>query len=93
VTLIDYWPIILGAAIIGGVGFLRRDRLLIVAMTTVGYVMVMLALLWSWDLGRDATFAIFLAAIGATLVTMGTERSRHEKRDRSPASSESVGRT
>jgi hypothetical protein len=43
----------------------------------------MLALLWSWDLGRDATTAIFLAAIGATLATMGTERSRHEKRDKS----------
>ncbi|MGH2380202.1 MAG: hypothetical protein ACRDG7_03150 [Candidatus Limnocylindria bacterium] len=92
-TPLGLWPIFLGAAIIVAAGFLRRDRLLIVSMTTVGYLMVMLALLWSWDLGRDATSAIFLAAIGATLVTMGTERSRHEKRDRSRRSDQSVGRT
>ncbi len=93
VTLLGLWPVILGATIIAVVAFLRPDRPLIVAMITVGYVMVMLALLWSWDLGRGAASAIFLAAIGATLATMGTERSRHEKRDRSQGSNESRGRT
>lgn len=92
-TPLDYWPIVLGAAIIALVGFLRRDRLLIVAMTTGGYVMVLLALMWSWELGPDARYAILLAAFGATLTTMGTERSRLDKRRRSPQSNESVGRS
>jgi hypothetical protein len=93
VTPLDLWPLVLGAAIIAVVGLLRRDRLLLVAMMTGGYVLVMLALLWSWDLGRDATTAIFLAAIGATLATMGTERSRREKRDPSHQADKPLGRT
>jgi hypothetical protein len=84
---------LLGAAIIAAAGLLRRDRLPLVAMTTGGYVLVMLALLWSWDLGRDTTTAIFLAAIGATLATMGTERSRREKRDQSNQADKPLGRT
>jgi hypothetical protein len=91
VTPTDFWPLVLGAALIAAVGVLRRDRLLLVAMMTGGYVLVTLALLWSWDLGRDATAAIFIAAMGATLATMGTERSRHGKRDQSHQSD--VGRT
>ena len=92
-TPLDLWPMVLGAVILGALAILRRDRPHIVAMITVGYVMVMLALLWSWDLGGNATYAIFLAAIGATLATMGTERSRHEQHDRSQGSSDPVGPT
>lgn len=79
--------------IIAAAGFLRRDRLRLIAMMTGGYTLVMLAVLWSWNLGRDATTAIFLAAIGATLTTIGTERSRYAKRQNSPHSNEPVGRT
>ena len=90
-TPIDFWPVVLGVAIIAVVGVLRRDRLLFVAMMIGGYVLVMLALVWSWDLGRDARTAIFLAAIGATLATTGTERSRHEKRDQAQRSEKPLG--
>lgn len=78
-TALDFWPAVVGAVIIAAVGFLRRDRPQVITMTTGGYLMVMLALLWSWSLGRDVVAAIFLAAIGATLTTMGTERSRQAK--------------
>lgn len=92
-TALDFWPAVVGAVIIAAVGFLRRDRLQVIAMTTGGYLMVMLALLWSWSLGREATTAIFLAAVGATLTTMGTERSRHAKRQQADPSDERLSRT
>lgn len=56
-TPLDLWPAIVGAVIIAAAGFLRRDRLRLIAMMTGGYTLVMLALLWSWNLGRDATTA------------------------------------
>lgn len=93
VTLLDFWPAILGAVVIAAVGLIRRDRFYLIAMMTGGYVLVMIALLWSWELGQDATTAIFLAGIGATLATMGTERSRYAKRDKTHPANEPLGRT
>lgn len=92
-TPIDLWPLVLGASIIAVVGLLRRDGLQLVAFMIGGYVLLMLALRWSWDLGPDATTAILLAALGATLATVGTERSRHEKRHLPHQSDKPVGRT
>ena len=82
---LDLWPVALGVALIVGVGLLRRDALTHVAMMSIGYALVLAALLWSSQLGEGARVAVFVAAIGATLTTMGTERSRQDKRPRPEA--------
>jgi hypothetical protein len=70
--------IVVGVAIIALGGALRRDGALIVAMTAGGWLIVMLAAMSVWDLGSDATGAVFLGALGGSLVTMGIERRRRD---------------
>ena len=74
----------LGVAVIAAFGLIRRDRPWAIALVSGGYVMLMIALSWSWELGEDARTAVFLAWGGATLATLGTERSRREKRTPTP---------
>ena len=78
---LEFWVLALGVAVIAGVGVMRRDSLLTLAMTTGGFVILMLALLWSRDLGGDGMGLVLLGALGASIATLGTERSRREKRD------------
>ena len=73
---LEFWVLALGVAVIAGVGVLRRDSLLTLAMTTGGFVILMLALLWSQDLGGDGMGLVLLGALGASIATLGTERSR-----------------
>jgi hypothetical protein len=89
----EFTLIVLGAALIVGAGVLRRDSLLTVAMTTGGFLTLMVALFWSQDLEPDGVPLVLLGAIGGSLAVMGTERSRREKRDRSAESNEPVRRT
>ena len=85
--------VVLGAALIAGVGALRRDSALTVAMTTGGFIILMGALFWSQELEPDGIPLVLLGAIGGSLAVLGTERSRRDKLDRSPESNEPVGRT
>jgi hypothetical protein len=78
---LEFWVLALGVAVIAAVGVLRRDSLLTLAMTTGGFVILMLSLLWSQDFGGDGMGLVLLGAIGASIATLGTERSRREKRD------------
>ena len=73
---LEFWVLALGVVVIAGVGLLRRDSLLTLAMTSGGFVILMLALLWSRDLGGDGMGLVLLGALGASIATLGTERSR-----------------
>ena len=89
----EFILVVLGAALIAGVGLIRRDSLLTLAMTTGGFVILMVALFWSQELDPDGVPLVLLGAIGGSLAVLGTERSRREKHDRSPETNEPVGRT
>jgi hypothetical protein len=84
--------IVLGAALIAGIGVLQRDSLLTLAMTTGGFAILMVALFWSQELTPNGIPLVLLGAIGGSLAALGTERSRREKRDISAETSERAGR-
>lgn len=75
------------AAFLAAVGLARRDRLTVIALTVLGYVIAMLGLAWTMRLSDEATYAALAVGFGATLATMGTERSR---RGRSPGQTDAA---
>jgi hypothetical protein len=71
--------VVLGGGLLIAVGLVRRDRLTVIALTVSGFILTMLALRWAISTGDEATYAVLAAGIGASLATMGTERSRHAR--------------
>jgi len=59
-------------------GRLRRDRPSVIALNTVGFVLFLIGLRMAANV--DAFNAVAVATLGAVLFTMGSERSRAERR-------------
>lgn len=67
------------------IGKVRNDPPAAIALSTAGYVILLLGLGWAVNLGDAAFYAAGGASLGGILMTMGIERGRAAKaaRDRS----------